>query len=255
MYDKEKKQSSYLTLLLCYTVFLGILTVEAIMLGWDMKTVIYLLAGLVACWVVHVNPQVSEKVKKWLYILMSMAAFVFYGSHETSFYDMAPVMIGVMMIYFAAGIYDIFNLCIVVYAATMLYVMIFVLDGLEFTPLTVSRILLHFTIVVVMARLARLIVGRQTRERMEIDARIQKLEETNQRTEDFLTNVSHELRTPINAVTGLAAVMLKNEDSPKKRENLLSVQRAGHRLFRQVEDILDFTEIDTGRVTVSEEDR
>ena len=53
-------------------------------------------------------------------------------------------MIGIMMIYFAAGIYDIFNLCIVVYAATMLYVMIFVLDGLEFTPLTVSRILLHF---------------------------------------------------------------------------------------------------------------
>ena len=102
-------------------------------------------------------------------------------------------------------------------------------------------------------RLTKLLTDRRVQERKEMDVRIGHLEETNRRTEDFLTNVSHELRTPVNAVTGLTAVMLKNEEDPGKRENILSVQKAGHRLFRQIEDILDYTEISTGKVAVSED--
>ncbi len=47
--------------------------------------------------------------------------------------------------------------------------------------------------------------------------------------------------------------MLKNETDSVKRENLLSVQKAGYRLFNQIEDILDYTEIDTGRMTAGED--
>ena len=77
-------------------------------------------------------------------------------------------------------------------------------------------------------------------EKAEIRAcKIEKLEETNRRVEDFLANVSHELRTPINAVTGISTVMLQKEEEQEKREQLSSVQMAGKRLFGQIEDILD----------------
>lgn len=83
--------------------------------------------------------------------------------------------------------------------------------------------------------------------------KIEKLEETNRRVEDFLANVSHELRTPINAVTGISTIMLQKEEEQEKREQLSSVQMAGKRLFGQIEDILDYTEIDTNKIRLSEE--
>ncbi len=255
MYDQEKKQASYLTLLLCYTCFLAVLTVESALMGWSLGAMVRLWAGLIVCWAVYISRKVPDDVKKWLFFLVTMAAFLFYGLHETSFYDMAAVMSGIIVIYYAAGMYGMIGLCMAVYYAAMLGSMTFVMRGsLEFTPLTVSRILLHFGIVFLVGRLTKMMADRREREESGIGLRIAELEEMNRRTEDFLTNVSHELRTPINAVTGLTAVMLKGGDGAAYRDNLLSVQKAGHRLFRQVEDILDFTEIDTKRITVSEED-
>ena len=79
------------------------------------------------------------------------------------------------------------------------------------------------------------------------------MEEFNRRSEDFLTNVSHELRTPINAVTGITAVMQQKEEDEEKKNNLMAVQQAGRRLSDQIGDILDYTEIDTGRLKLSRE--
>ena len=56
-----------------------------------------------------------------------------------------------------------------------------------------------------------------------------------------------------NAVTGISAVMLKNEEDKEKRKDIHSIQKAGRRLFEQIEDILDYTEIDTDRIKVSED--
>lgn len=255
MYGQKKKQISYLTLLLCYTCFLAVLTVESALLGWEWKFVVHLLAGLLVCWGLFFSKKVPEGLKKWVFFFMTMAAFIFYGIHATSFYDLAPVMSGVILVYFAAGMYGMIDLCMAVYFVTMLYDMIFVVRGsLDFSALTVSRILLHFGIVILAGQLAKFVAAKQGREGQEIDERIAQLEETSRRMEAFLTNVSHELRTPINAVTGLTAAMLKNRENDADREKLLSVQRAGYRLLRQIEDILDFTEIDTGRIVRSEED-
>ncbi len=47
--------------------------------------------------------------------------------------------------------------------------------------------------------------------------------------------------------------MLQKEEEQEKREQLSSVQMAGKRLFGQIEDILDYTEIDTNKIRLSEE--
>lgn len=255
MHEQEKRQESYLTLLLCYTFFLALLTVEALLLDWDMSVVLRLFLWLVACWVIFVSRRVPGELKKWLYFVMSMCAFFFFGIHETSFFDLAPVMIAVIIIYYVAGMYSMIRLCMAVYYVVMVYDLVFVFGkSFSYTPIMIFRILFHFVMVFLVGRILGHLVDKSDRERREMDMRIAELEDTNRRTEDFLTNVSHELRTPINAVTGLTTVMLKKRRNAQDRDNLLSIQQAGHRLFRQIEDILDFTEIDTGRVTLSEED-
>jgi len=254
MYEQEKQRVTHLIILLCCTIFIIVLTGESILLGWEIGAVILLLFGIVACWVVHVTEKLSGMIRLGIYFIVTMLAFFFYGMHETSIYDLAPVMIFVILMYSATEMYMVVNFCMITYYFTMCYDFIFVLGGsVELTALSVTRTLLHLVLVYMAGHLAKVVMKRHGLERKNTDSRIAELEEINRRTEDFLTNVSHELRTPINVVTGVTAVMLKSEEDADKRKDILSIQMAGHRLFGQIEDILDYTEIDTGRIKVSEE--
>ena len=213
-----------------------------------------LLLGVVVCWTVHFTEKFPVDISVWIYFILTMLAFFFYGIHETSIYDMAPVMMVIILIYSTTEMYSIIRLCVVVYFFTMTYDLFFVMGkSMELTPLSITRTLLHFLLVYMAGWLMKVVMQRRRQERKNNDSRIAGLEETNRRTEDFLTNVSHELRTPINAVTGISAVMLKREEDAEKRKEIASIQEAGQRLFSQIEDILDYTEIDTGKMKVSKE--
>ena len=254
MYEQEKKQISHLIILISYTFFTIALLLESVLLGWEMQRSVEIGIGLVVCWVLHIAGKVPESVEKWLCFVLGMTGFVFYGGHLTSLYDMAPVMIMIIIVQFAAEAYDMIRLCVIVYFAVLLYGVLFAFrDSLDFTPLIVSRLLLHGGLVCLAAYLTKFLSDKRSGEMKNTKERIADMEEASRRTEDFLTNVSHELRTPVNAVTGLASVMLKSETDSHKRENLQSVQKAGHRLFGQIEDILDYTEIDAGRIIASED--
>lgn len=167
---------------------------------------------------------------------------------------MAPVMIVVTMIFFTTGNYNFIRTCVIVYFLIMGYDFVFVLGAsVKLDPLSVTRTILNLVLVYMAGQLMKKMMQGYVKGIENKDKRIAELEEINRRTEDFLTNVSHELRTPINAVTGITAIMLKNEEDADKRNDIISVQKAGYRLFSQIEDILDFTEIDTRRIQVSED--
>lgn len=254
MYEQENQRVTHLIVLLCYTVLALGLTVESILLGWDMGAVMLILSGLVACWVLHITGKIPEDIRQWIYVVLTMLTFFFYGIHESSIYDMATLMTVVIIMYISTEKYSIINLCMAVYFFMMFYDFVFIAGRtMKYTSLMISRTILHLMLVYMAGRLAKIIIRRRRQERNNTNDIVAALEETNRRTEDFLTNVSHELRTPINVVTGLTAVMLKTEEDREKRKNILSVQMAGHRLFSQIEDILDYTEIDTGRIKVTED--
>lgn len=254
MYEKEKLRATHLIILIVCTIMIFVLTGESILLGWEMGAIVLLLLGLAASWIIHITEKVPESGRIWLYFVLTMLAFFFYGIHKTSIYDLAPLMIMIILLYSATEKYSITWLCVVTYFLTMGYDFLFELgNSIEFSSLVITRTLLHFVLVFIAGYLAKVAIQRRKKEYQDTDRKITELEETNRRTEDFLTNVSHELRTPINAVTGITAVMLKKEEDSEKRNDIQAVQKAGKRLFEQIEDILDYTEIDTGRIMVSED--
>jgi signal transduction histidine kinase/ActR/RegA family two-component response regulator len=64
----------------------------------------------------------------------------------------------------------------------------------------------------------------------------------------FLANMSHEIRTPINAVLGMVRFLVKTEMTEKQREYASQAERSTLLLLRVIDDILDFSSIDTGRM-------
>jgi CheY-like chemotaxis protein/HPt (histidine-containing phosphotransfer) domain-containing protein/anti-sigma regulatory factor (Ser/Thr protein kinase) len=64
--------------------------------------------------------------------------------------------------------------------------------------------------------------------------------------------MSHEIRTPMNAIIGMAELALREEISPAATEMIQSIKSAGNNLLSIINDILDFTKIESGKLEIIE---
>lgn len=71
---------------------------------------------------------------------------------------------------------------------------------------------------------------------------------------DFLSNMSHEIRTPMNAVLGMADLALRENLTPAAKDFMLQIQSSGKALLNIVNDILDYSKIESGKLSINEEE-
>ncbi|MBR1640375.1 MAG: response regulator [Treponema sp.] len=86
-----------------------------------------------------------------------------------------------------------------------------------------------------------------------IDAMIETQRATKAKS-DFLSNMSHDIRTPMNAIIGYTEIAKKNLDDRKKLVDCISkITLSSDHLLNLINDVLDMTKIESGKVTFEEE--
>jgi signal transduction histidine kinase/CheY-like chemotaxis protein/HAMP domain-containing protein len=89
----------------------------------------------------------------------------------------------------------------------------------------------------------------------ELEVQKQKAEESTKVKSQFLASMSHELRTPMNSILGLTELILEKAEMDKKnKERLEVVLNSGKRLMILINDILDLSKIEAGKMEVRYED-
>lgn len=77
-----------------------------------------------------------------------------------------------------------------------------------------------------------------------------KAEEANRIKSEFLANLSHEIRTPMNAILGFSQTILSETDNPEFKNKLEAILASGRTLLSLINDILDLSKIETGRLEI-----
>ena len=109
----------------------------------------------------------------------------------------------------------------------------------------------------------------EAQARKEIEAKAGELAESNRQLEvakdaaeaanraksTFLANMSHEIRTPMNAVLGYAQILLRGDSlQPDDRNAVETIEKSGDHLLKLINDVLDLSKIEAGRMELQETD-
>jgi len=121
----------------------------------------------------------------------------------------------------------------------------------------VSRETLSFFLICVLTALLSLgvtaavlikLTGGLVRSRIEIQKALDDATRANSAKSDFLAKMSHEIRTPLNAIIGMNELVLRETISEKVRQSALIVKQSGRSLLSIINDILDISKIESGKM-------
>ena len=253
--DKDLFQTSHLTILVSYTIFATILIVESLLLGWEIWPLLIIALGIIAAWVLHISHNTPPQVRLWLYAILMMGCFFFYGIHNTSTFDLALVMAAIIMIHTLTGRKHLITLCQFTYYITMAYeIVTMIINGETFDVLVISRCVLHVVMIFFIGRFAKVIIDKWLQVLGKSKEEVEQLTEATEHLNDFLANVSHELRTPVNAIIGLTSLCIDKSRNREVEGDLIAVRDSGRKVAEQISDILDYSEIDRKKAVCNNED-
>jgi signal transduction histidine kinase/CheY-like chemotaxis protein len=103
----------------------------------------------------------------------------------------------------------------------------------------------------------KLRLERSQKELEELNRNLQKSKEETEKALEFkslfLANMSHEIRTPLNIIIGFNSILNKNISDPKLKKYIQSIETGSYNLLRFLNDILDMSKIEAGKVMLNHE--
>ena len=137
---------------------------------------------------------------------------------------------------------------------TVLYILCYLFPGLAplhekhswYVDSLVSVILVGFISYYMVVSQYRLYLAENERARVQA----QEIEEMNKAQSKFFSSMSHEIRTPINTIIGLNEMTLRENAGPEVTENSRNIQAASQMLLSLINDILDMSKIESGKMDI-----
>ena len=234
----------------------------AIMMGamayckqWSVWIVSILIVSLVVLTVMSFHPKCSPKLQS-VFMMLSFFCDVFMISlAERGIYSTLYAFLGVAIILaiYRSELLVLFYSILV--AGSILY-HIFFFDTIRFdTTVEIIEFIVRVVIIFLALSFLILFLRKMNQSRELMIESIEEAHRAEQYKSDFLANMSHEIRTPMNAIIGMCELILREDSLSKSaRENCFNIQASGRSLLSIINDILDYSKIDSGKMELVNEE-
>jgi PAS domain S-box-containing protein len=99
-----------------------------------------------------------------------------------------------------------------------------------------------------------MVIATDISQRKQVEEERRKAKEVaeaaNRAKDEFLANMGHELRTPLSGIIGMSALLQDTQLDPQQRQYVRTVNRSARALLTIINDLLDFSNIETGRLSI-----
>ncbi len=232
-------------------VFNTIFTLNLCVYGWNEQWAAWIsgvmLATLAISWGVFIGEHKTYWSRVYITVLGMQITYILYATNTGDLY--MPVTTFALMLVFVA-FYGDPNLLRL--AGASLVIVVFYHMVIAHTS-GIMRLWPHVAVLVWMQFLMWFWVSQRSEVSERMVQIIDALMDAERSKDDFLANVSHEIRTPINTICGMSDMALREQDLGALRNEIYDIQASGRSLLSLVTDILDFSQLQSGRISLEEE--
>ena len=240
-------------ILFVYGFYVALLSVLIIVFGWGSWIIPVLIFGYIVNVVMCVKDYRDFTFRAYTIsglILMDYFIFAIYNDSYLSLFSTACVLVVLLSL---LQVERIMVMAMAVTLALDIY-HIFVSKAVYIrTQQDLVMVVLQYLSVFAVEALAYYLIRCQNMIAEEMFRELEALQKIEQSKDDFMANLSHEVRTPVNTVVGMTEMILNDNVSESVRGYAMSVQTASRNLLATVSDILDFSELQSGKIVITEE--
>lgn len=221
--------------------------------GWSIYIRELLFVPTFSGWFIHLREYWDHPRRANFICIACWAEFILFALFTDSFSSMLVTMAGVIVLL------SIFDTQQILYPGLVVPFFLFLYHGFIARTIAITgprsalRLCIQFLSVYMVSAVIWIIQKNRREANDLLIENIRELEIAERSKDDFLVNVSHEIRTPINAVCGMSEAILQEELPLDVRRDVVDIQTAGRNLLSTVSNILDFSELETGRLQLAEE--
>lgn len=249
---KSRKRTEQIVLLV-YGFYTIALSVMAGVFHWGSWIIPVVVFGFLLNVAMHLKEYRDFSFRAYMTSGLILVDYFIYGMYSDSYLSLiSSICVAVILLslfrierimFMIAGVTAFLN----VYHA-------FIIRTMDITDgKSLAMAILQCLSVFVVEGLAYCLIRSQNMASEDMLQELDSLKKIEQSKDDFMANLSHEVRTPVNTVAGMTEMILHENVSESVREYAMSVQAASRNLLATVSDVLDFSELQSGKIVLTEE--
>lgn len=206
-----------------------------------------------ASWIIYICKHHDMHWRIALYTIMVLANLTIFSIHEQSIEENLLQFTSIVVIMGVVGFADYIYIALSYLAINVGYHLFVGRTVHLSSPSDVYHLMIPVANTLLIIALVFFWVNRRKASASVMMNVISELRRAERSKDDFMANVSHEIRTPINTINGMSVILLAETEPTRMLEEIRAIQVAGNSLMGVVSDILDFTELQSGKVEVVNE--
>ena len=251
----ELHELARLILLIMMALFTTVLIVLNRMLKWEIWMIPVLITCTLICWLIHISGRMAYRTQLYISGIVLVFMMFYYTVNVPTVLDSTGLIVLVLVLFAFCGEKLLIMIGLAAGYSGMIIHLILKSEssGLDLQRSNIIRVVWQFILILLATDFVNRAADAWRKTINNFQEKIDEVTEENNRANNFLANVSHEIRTPVNAVMGLSSVLKKESLPGPVMDNVTAISEAGHRVAEQIGDILDYTEIDMDKLSVTKE--
>ncbi len=247
------KRGTEKLLILAYSAYTLSLTVAATIFKWPAWIIPVIITEMLIAWFVYTKEIKNYRFRSFLDAGLILITFGIYAGMSDSFPSILVMLSAVVILLGFFGITELVYLEFCFSLGILLFHLVF-RDTIPLeTEMDKYRLFVQMASLFIVEFATYYIVKRHLEMNQKMQNVIEELKTAERSKSDFMANISHEIRTPVNTVCGMSEMILREDISESVREDTFNIQTAGRNLLSIVSDVLDYSELEYGKMSLIEE--
>ena len=240
-------------LLIVYTIDICVMITQAVKRYNGIYSGLMMLVGIAVCWILLAGKCKTYEFRALVCSIVMQVSVIIYSIHVGDISRALPMY---MVLIVMTGLYGIENLVYVTTVSTFILYLYhgLILQNIPFATVQErSAVLLQVANILFLQYVVYIWTKRNREGSQKLLTVIDELKEVQSSKDDFLANASHEIRTPLNTICGMSELVLKEELPAEVKNKVRDIDFAGRNLMAVVRDIMDYSELQSGKMELEEE--